>query len=117
MRRVNRISFNGSEMRKEWVDEPQIGGFSALLFKNAKVDIEVIGQLPIYKEYKTSIDRTVGFGWVYLKSQLAPECLELVHDSVMDWSLLKFEYSYCPASQRHSLNSIRASASPVVCIR
>ena len=28
-------------------------------------------------------------------SPLAPECLELVHDSVMDAPLLLFEYAYC----------------------
>jgi hypothetical protein len=70
IKRVNEISFKGSEMRQEWVDQPQIGGFSALLFKNHKVDIEVIGQLPIYKDYKIRTDRQVGFGWIVLKSAI-----------------------------------------------
>ena len=69
-KRVNEISFKGSEMRQEWVDQPQIGGFDALSFKNHNVDIEVIGQLPIYKEYKIRIDRQVGFGWIVLKSAI-----------------------------------------------
>lgn len=70
IKRVNEISFVGSEMKKEWVDQPQIGGFSALLFKNRNVNIEVIGQLPIYKEYKIRTDRHVGFGWIVLKSAI-----------------------------------------------
>ena len=70
MKRVNEISFKGTEMNKEWVDQPQIGGFSATNFKNHNVDIEVIGQLPIHKEYKIRLDRQMGFGWIALKSTL-----------------------------------------------
>ena len=68
VKRVNEISFKGTEMHKEWVDQPQIGGFSAILFKNHNVDIEVIGQIPIQNEYK--INRQIGFGWIALKSTL-----------------------------------------------
>ncbi|WP_304344584.1 hypothetical protein [Chryseobacterium koreense] len=68
VKRVNEISFKGTEMQKEWVDQPQIGGFSAIQLKNHNVDIEVIGQLPIHNEYK--ITRQIGFGWVALKSTL-----------------------------------------------
>jgi len=70
IKRVNEISFKGTEMRKEWVDQPQIGGFSALLFKRHNADIEAIGHLPIYKEYKIRTDRQVGFGWIVLKSMI-----------------------------------------------
>lgn len=68
VKRVNEISFKGTEMHKEWIDQPQIGGFSATLFKNHNVDIEVSGQLPIHNEYK--ISRQIGFGWIALKSTL-----------------------------------------------
>ena len=70
IKRVNEISFKGTEMQKDWVDQPQIGGFSALLYKNHNVDIEVIGQLPIHQEYQIRKDRQVGFGWIALKSSL-----------------------------------------------
>lgn len=70
IKRVNEISFKGSEMRKEWVDQAQIGGFSALGFKNYKIDIEVIGKLTIHKDYKIRTDRQVGFGWIVLKSAI-----------------------------------------------
>jgi hypothetical protein len=70
VKRVNEISFNGTEMRKKWVDQPQIGGFYAFLFKRHNVDIKVIGQLPIYKEYKIRKDRQVGYGWIVLKSMI-----------------------------------------------
>lgn len=70
IKRVNEISFRGTEMRQNWVDQPQIGGFSALLFKNHNVDIELVGRLPIFKEYKIRTDRQVGFGWIVLKSAI-----------------------------------------------
>lgn len=69
IKRVNEISFKGTEMFREWIDQPQIGGFSAILKKHG-VDIEVIGQLPIYKEYKIRQDRQIGFGWIALKSAI-----------------------------------------------
>lgn len=70
IKRVNEISFKGTEMRKDWVDQPQIGGFSAFNFKNHGLEIEVIGQLPIFKEYKIRTDRQMGFGWIVLKSAI-----------------------------------------------
>lgn len=70
VKRANEISFRGTEMHKEWVDQPQIGGFSALLYKSHEVEIEVVGQLPIYKEYKIRKDRQVGYGWIALKSTI-----------------------------------------------
>lgn len=70
VKRVKEISIKGTKMREKWVDQPQIGGFSALLFKRHNVDIEVIGQLPIYKEYKIRKDRQVGYGWIVLKSMI-----------------------------------------------
>ena len=50
VKRVNEISFKGTEMNKKWVDQPQIGGFYAFNFKNHGLEIEVIGQLPIFKD-------------------------------------------------------------------
>jgi len=70
VKRFNEITFKGTEMKNEWVDQPQIGGFSALLFKNHNVDVEVIGQLPMQKEYKIRLDRQMGFGWIALKLTL-----------------------------------------------
>ena len=67
IRRANEINFSQSVIKDNWVDQPQIGGFSSMV-KNKEVDIEIIGQLPIYKEYKIRLDRKVGFGWVALKS-------------------------------------------------
>ena len=53
MPRVNEISFRGTEMNKEWVDQPQIGGSFQLYFsKSTTVDIEVIGQKPIHLNIK-----------------------------------------------------------------
>lgn len=70
IKRVNEISFKGTEMRMDWVDQPQIGGFSAFNFKNHGLEIEVIGQLPIFKDYKIRTDRQMGFGWIVLKSAI-----------------------------------------------
>ncbi|HEX8577155.1 MAG TPA: hypothetical protein VF677_12745 [Flavobacterium sp.] len=68
VKRVNEISFKGTEIIKEWIDQPQIGGFLAILYKNQNVDIDVIGKLSIRNEYK--INRQIGFGWIALKSTL-----------------------------------------------
>ncbi len=70
IKRVNEISFKGTEMHKDWIDQPQIGGFSAFNYKNHGLEIEVIGQLPIFKEYKIRTDRQMGFGWIVLKSAI-----------------------------------------------
>ncbi len=68
LKRVNEVSFKGTEIHKKWVDQPQIGGFSAITYKRQELDIVVIGQLPIYKEYIIRIDRQVAFGWSSLNS-------------------------------------------------
>ena len=65
IRRTKEISFSQSVLKENWVDQPQIGGFYATV-KNKDVEIEVIGQLPIYKEYK--IDKICSFPWMSLKS-------------------------------------------------
>lgn len=71
VKRVNEMSVKGIEINEVWVDQPQIGGFSALLFKNHGIDIEVIGQLPMHNDYKIRMDRQMGFGWIALKSTLS----------------------------------------------
>ena len=67
VKRAKEISFRQSVLKENWVDQPQIGGFYATV-KNNDVEIEVIGQLPIYKNYK--IDRESCFGWQTLKSAI-----------------------------------------------
>ena len=67
-RRVNEISFKGTEIHRNWLDQPQIGEFSTLLYKTHGFEIEVIGQLPIYNEYIIRKDKQVGFVWTVLKS-------------------------------------------------
>jgi len=63
------LSFRGTELLKQWIDQPQIGGFSALSFdRAADFEIEVIGNIPIFKEYKPP--RIVVFGWITLKMLL-----------------------------------------------
>ena len=61
LRWTEEISFKGAELQKRWVDQPQIGGVYAFNLKQKTFPIEVIGNLPMYKEYM--IDRIVGFGW------------------------------------------------------
>jgi len=69
IKRANEIDFSQSVLKDNWVDQAQIGGFSAMV-KNKDVDIEIVGQLPIYKEYKIRQDRKIGFGWIVLKSAI-----------------------------------------------
>jgi hypothetical protein len=61
------ISFQRNELVKNWVDQPQIGGFYAMSFKKGQIEIEVVGQLPIYKDYIIRTDKSIGFGWTALK--------------------------------------------------
>ena len=58
IKRVNEINFSQSVLKDNWVDQPQIGGFSAII-KNKEIDIEIVGQLPVYKEYKIRQDRQI----------------------------------------------------------
>lgn len=67
-RRAKETSFIGTEMQQTWVDQPQIAGYYAASFKSQELNIEVIGQLPIYTDYKIRIDRQVGSPWSALKS-------------------------------------------------
>lgn len=69
IKRVNEINFSQSVIKQNWVDQPQIGGFSAMI-KNRDVDIEIVGQLKIYKKYEIRQDRQIGFGWTVLKSAI-----------------------------------------------
>lgn len=68
--RAKERKFKGSVLTENWVDQPQIGGFYATT-KRDSIDIEVVGQLPIYKEYKIRADLVVGFGWIILKSAIS----------------------------------------------
>lgn len=68
--RVNGISF-GNENGQNWIDQPQIGFFHAILFNRNEIEIEVIGQLPVYKNYQMLANtQHIGFGWTKLKSAL-----------------------------------------------
>lgn len=68
VKRFNQVSFVGTEMQQNWIDQPQIGTFSTLLFKRNEFDIEVIGQLKIYKECKNP--PYIGMSWSALISTL-----------------------------------------------
>lgn len=55
------ISVKGTAVTKRWMDEPQIGGIMAVASKQRTFEIEVVGNLPMYKEY--SVERSYYFGW------------------------------------------------------
>lgn len=66
IKRLNGIYFGNGEKQK-WIDQPQIGGFYAISYKKDEFEIEVIGQIPIYNEYKRNADNLdIGFGWSQL---------------------------------------------------
>lgn len=70
IKRLNGIYFGKGEKQK-WIDQPQIGGFYAMSYKKNELEIEVIGQLPIYNEYKRKADNlNIGFGWTQLKQAI-----------------------------------------------
>ena len=56
------------ELKIDRVDQPQIGGFYAMSLDVDPLEIEVIGQLPMDKEYR--VHRIVGFGWNVLRSSI-----------------------------------------------
>jgi hypothetical protein len=65
IRRAEEYSFRGTEFSKKWVDQPQIGGFDAMSFPKRDVEIEVIGNLPVQRQYQPS--RIVAYGWSALR--------------------------------------------------
>ncbi|MBK8808733.1 MAG: hypothetical protein IPO21_19685 [Bacteroidales bacterium] len=70
IKRLNGIYF-GKGKKQKWIDQPQIGGFYAISYKNNELEIEVIGQLPIYYEYKRKADNlNIGFGWLFIQPSL-----------------------------------------------
>jgi hypothetical protein len=69
VKRVEEIDFSQSVLTKNWVDQPQIGAFSAMI-KNNGIQIEIIGNITIYREYKIIKDKVIGFGWIVLKSEI-----------------------------------------------
>jgi len=69
IKRVNKSYFCKSGLKDNLIDEPQIGSFFASV-KNTYVDIEIIGQLPVYKEYKIKPLSEISFNWNVLKSKI-----------------------------------------------
>jgi hypothetical protein len=69
IKRVNEINFSQSVIKQNWVDQAQIGGFSAII-KRLNIEIEIIAQLNTYKEYNRIKERIIGFGWIALKSTI-----------------------------------------------
>ncbi len=67
VKRTKTMSLEGNELKEKWSDRPEIAFFFAGLFKKEKLDIDIVGQLHVYKEY-TLRDR--GFGWHVLKSTI-----------------------------------------------
>jgi hypothetical protein len=56
-------------------EEPQIAGFDAYLFKRENVEIEITGNLKVYKEYEPG-NRIKGYGWGQL-TEIVPQREEL----------------------------------------
>lgn len=61
VRWVNDASIKNGELHFEWCDRPDIGGLSAFSVSQKDFEIEVIGNLAVYREY--TIERIVAFGW------------------------------------------------------
>jgi hypothetical protein len=70
IKRLKGSILKNNKLIDEWRDQPQIGGFYGPLFKNHDVNIEVLGQLPLYKEYGSNSNTQIGFGWIVLKSAI-----------------------------------------------
>lgn len=69
-KREKKLRLKNSDIIEDWIDRPQIGGFSAVLFEKYGIDIEVLGQLPICYDYKVGTNEQVGFGWGMLQSTI-----------------------------------------------
>lgn len=61
--------FEGNTLKEKWIDKPQIGIFMAVSFKRENVEIEIIGQVKIKKDYKKE-NTFLGFGWETLLSKI-----------------------------------------------
>lgn len=90
IRKVYKIHFEGTEMKKTLIDEPFIGGFFASVYKKHKVQLEVIGQIEVFDEYQLGLGRTV-MGWGTLKSTLpnSEEYIKLNGSPKMKFRLLE----------------------------
>lgn len=53
----------------EWSDQPQIGIFMGCLFKKGNINIETLGKIKIYKDYKPE-NTFLSFGWEKLLSEI-----------------------------------------------
>lgn len=69
-RRKN-IYFENQKPIEKWEEKPVIGIFMAKIFKNENLNIEVIGNLKIYKKYKPE-NNFMAFGWKRLL-EILPE--------------------------------------------
>lgn len=68
VRRSIETSIKNSEILENLIDKPEIGGFSAISFKRDKPEIEVIGQLQVFKEYDVTERGKSAYPWSWLKS-------------------------------------------------
>ena len=69
--RSQEVSVQNNQIHKNLVDRPHIGGFSALSFKRDNPEIEIIGQLKIFKEYNSEKIGTSAYPWSALFSMVA----------------------------------------------
>lgn len=67
IKRSDTISIEMGEIKMKNCDKPEIALFNAIQFKKENLDIEVVGQLPVYKEYSL---RKRAFPWQVLKSTI-----------------------------------------------
>ena len=69
IRREKMPYFEDNILKEKWIDKPQIGIFMAVSFKKENVEIEIIGQVKIKKEYKKE-NTFSGFGWGTLLTKI-----------------------------------------------
>lgn len=68
VQRADEYRFEGTgNLIVERVDKARIGGFDAALVDFDRTDIEVIGRLPVVREYEIPRSPTVGYGWIVLR--------------------------------------------------
>jgi len=68
VQRITNIKLVNSQLIKEWIDRPFIGGVYADNISKYKNEIEVIGRLEIVNEYL--IEDISGFGWLVVKGAI-----------------------------------------------
>ena len=95
IQRVKTTYFEEKVLKEKWIDQPQIGLFMGCWFKKENINIEVIGQIKIHKDYKRE-NTFSGFPWrgLLIKIPLKKKYIEINGEPKTKIKLTKWTKKY-----------------------